>query len=254
MAKKFGDNGQLLTDVMGHFIKYSKVSSTRQLIGWMLIIFIAVGGCATSSTREEQKQYNEIVPAASVVVVPIGNRSDNVADCVQSTIQFICPNLHFFPHEKFVDSLFPWFEPSTFPESKEDLDALLKNRLVQARLDKLGVRYVISIYGETVQSEYDHTLPEDWAEILGRGAYFILIEANRRTDIYASVIDLKEARLPLKAESHKAKTRRYAGWFLIIPLYIQPAITEIPACNEIGKKIAKHLSGCDSTVDKEVEY
>lgn len=253
MARKYGDNHQLLTDVMGYFIKHLNVSSTKQLIGWMLMIFITTGGCATSSIREEQKQYNEIGPTESIVIVPIGNRSDDVAECVETIFHFICPNLKFFPHEKFVDLLFPWFEPSTFPESQEDLDSLLKNRLVQTRLDPLGVRYVITIRGETVQSDYHHTLPDDWAEPLAQGAYFFLIEADRETDIYASVFDLKEAILLLKAESHKAKTSRYAVW-MIIPLYIQPAITEIPACYEIGKKIAQLLSGCDSTgVDKKVE-
>ncbi len=254
MATKFGDNWQLLIDVMGPFIKYSKVSSTRQLIGWIFIIFITVGGCTTYSIREEPEQYNEIVPAQSVVVVPIGNRSDNVADYVENILYLICPNLQFFPPEIFVDSLFPWFEPSTFPESKEDLDVLLKNRLVQAKLDKLGVRYVITIRGETVQSEYHSLLGDFFTEPLAQGGGIIFIEADRKTDIYASVIDLKEAILPLKAESHKAKKRRYAGVLVVLPLYIQPAITETPACYEIAKQIAHQLSGCDSTVDKEVEY
>ncbi len=249
MAKRFWDNFQLLTDVMGHFIKCSKASSTRQFIECMLLVLIAAGGCATSSTREEPEKYKEIVPAQSIVVVPIGNRSADVADCVHKAVQRVCPNLQFFPPEKFVDSLFPWFEPSTFPKNKEDLDALLNNGLVQAKIHKLGVRYVISVSGETVQSEFHGIEPDVLQELLFRFG-FVYIEADRKTDIYTSMIDLKEAVMPLKTESHKDKTHKYA-WWIVFPLYIKPAITETPACAETGEKIAQQLSGCDSTVDKE---
>jgi hypothetical protein len=239
---------------MGHFIKYSKLSSTTQFIGWMLIFFLTVGGCATYSIREEPEQYNEIMPENLVVVFPLDNRSDNFAECVENIIYGFCPNLQFFSPEKFADSLFPWFEPSTFPESKEDLNALLKNRLVQARLDKLGVRYVISIHGETFQSEYHSLLGDFFTEPLAGGGGIVFVEAYRETDIYASVIDLKEAILPLKTESHRAKKRRYAGVLFVLPLYIQPAMTEIPTCYEIGKKIAQHLSGCESIIDIEIHH
>jgi hypothetical protein len=233
----------------------SNASSTRRLIGWILIIFIAVAGCATSNIQEkESAQYNAIVPTQSVVVVPIDNRSDKVADCVENILNTFCPNLKFLPLEKFVDFLFPWFEPSTFPKSKEDLDELLTNRLVQSRLDEFDVRYVITIHGETVQSEYQSVIPEDWAEVLAQGAGFLIIEAERRTDIWASVIDIKKARIALKAESHKEKTRRYAAVMIFLPLYIQPAITETPACYEIGKTITQQLLKCNSTVNKEGEH
>jgi hypothetical protein len=239
---------------MGHFIKYSKLSSTTQLIGWMLIFFLAAGGCATYSIREGSEQYNEIMPAKLVVVLPLDNRSDDFAECVENVIYHFCPKLQFFPPKKFADSLFPWFEPSTFPESKEDLNTLLKSRLVQAKLDKIGVRYVISIYGETFQSEYHSLLGDFFTEPLAQGGGIVFFEAYRETDIYASVIDLKEAIFSLKTESHRAKKRRYAGVLFVLPLYIQPAITEIPACYEIGKKIAHQLSGCESAVDIEPYY
>ena len=202
-----------------------------------------------------------MVPAQPFVVIPVGYRADKFADCVQNAIHRVCANLQFFPPEKFVDSLFPWFEPNTAPKNEEDLDALLKNRLVQERIDKLDVRYVITIGGQTSQSECEHVISEDdhfLLKFLYGTLYLaigsVVIEADRRTNIYASVFDLEKAKLPLKAESHKDKTSRYAGVAFIIPLYIQPAITETSACYEIGKTIAQQISGCEPAVDKEVEY
>jgi hypothetical protein len=73
--------------------------------------------------------------------------------------------------------------------------------------------------------------------------------ADRKTDIYATVCDLKEATLIQKTESHKHATHKYLTW-TILPLYIKPAITETPACKEIGEEVAKQISGCDLSIGK----
>jgi hypothetical protein len=236
-------------------MKYLDITKIAKLIAFFSILIVAVG-CATSSTRNDYEKNIEAAKKEMIVVIPLGNRAGNVADCVHKAIQGACPNLQFFPFEQFADLLFPWFELGTAPNSKEDLDALLKNSLFQERTDKLGVRYVITISGETFQGEF-HSMWGDNQDVrdimwqLTMGLDYV--KADRKTDIWASVFDLKEARLLLKTESHKYKTHKYA-WWLVFPLYFQPAITETPACNEVGEKIAQQLSGCEPAVDKEVEY
>jgi hypothetical protein len=251
MAKRFGNNCRQLTGLMRHLFKKSNVSSTRQFIECLLFILITVGGCATSSIREQPEKYNEIASAQSIVVVPIGNRAADIAECVHEAIQRVCQNLQFFPPERFVDSMFPWFEPGTFPKTKEDLDALRNSDLVRAKIQTLGIRYVIAVSGETVQDSFHGIEPDVLQELLVRFG-FVYIEADRKTDIYASMIDLKETVIPMEAESHRDKTHKYA-WWLVFPLYIKPAITETPACAETGEKIARQISGCNSTADKEVK-
>jgi len=236
---------------MRHFLKKSSVSSTRQFTECLLFILITAGGCATSNIREEPEKYNEIAPAQSIVVVPIGNRAVDITECVHEAIQRVCPNLQFFSPERFVNFMFPWFEPGTIPKTKEDLDALRNSDLVRAKIQTLGVRYVIAVSGETVQDSFHGIEPDILQELLVRFG-FVYIEADRKTDIYASMIDLKETVMPLESESHRDKTHKYA-WWLIFPLYIKPAITETPACSEIGEKIARQISGCNSTADKEVK-
>lgn len=225
-------------------IKYSEILPTKELLGCILLVFIAVAGCATSAVRENHEKSKEISRLHKVAVIPLGKRSDDVTDCVKNTLQRICPALQFYPHEEFVDMLYPWFEPDTAPKSKEDLEALFKNRLVQERIASLDVRYVITISGGTSQSKFEGWMPDYFT--LGTGYQ----TAERKTDIYATVCDLKEATLPLTTESHRYQTHKYL-WWLVFPIYIYPAITETPACNEIGEKLAIQLQGCNSSVDEQ---
>ena len=65
-------------------------------------------------------ESNEII-----VVAPIDNRANDITECVQNKMHRACPDLQFFHPEQFVDMFYPWFEPGTAPESKEDLQKAL---------------------------------------------------------------------------------------------------------------------------------
>jgi len=225
-------------------MKCLEVSPFSEIIAFLSIVIIAVGGCATSNLREDQEKSKEIAPMQIAAVIPLGHFADDIADCVQKTIQGFCPALKFVHREKFVDTLYPWFEPGTAPQSKEDVNALFNKRLVRESIAKLGVRYVITVGGATFQRDPVVVLPHYFT--LGTGYY----SADRKTDIYATVCDLEETTLTLKTESHKHATHKYL-WWMFFPLYIKPAITETPACKEIGEEVAKQISGCDFSIGKE---
>jgi hypothetical protein len=53
------------------------------------------------------------------------------------------------PHHAFIDSLYPWLEPSTAPADVEFARILLARPGVRERLAASGVRYVVSIEGGT---------------------------------------------------------------------------------------------------------
>ena len=137
-----------------------KISPNTLFILFFSIALILVGGCATSSVREEQKRPKEITPIHKVAVIPIENL--------------------------LIDVLFPWFEPDKAPESKEDLEALFRNRLVQERIDKLDVRYVIAL---SVETGYRYNRSETMIPGLFGGVF------NSReysTDVFVNVFDFKE--------------------------------------------------------------
>jgi hypothetical protein len=251
MASESWTNSYQLIDLVERSMKCLEVSPFVQIIAFLLIVIIAVGGCATSNIREDHEKSKEIAPMQIAAVIPLGHVADDIADCVQQTIQGFCPTLKFVPAEEFVYTLYPWFEPGTAPASKEDVNALFNKRLVRQSIAKLGVRYVITVGGGTFQSAPGGTFQHfsDWDLVTGITGVFYYT-ADRKTDIYATVCDLEEATLILKTESHKHATHKYLTWG-IFPLYIKSAITETPACKEIGEEVAKQISGCYFSIGKE---
>jgi hypothetical protein len=225
-------------------MKYLEVSSNMAFIFFFSIALILVGGCATTRVRENQHKPKELSQLQKVTVIHLGKLSEDVADCLEKTLPRICPTLQFFPHEEFVDMLFPWFEPGVIPESKEDLEALLKNRVVQNRISKLGIRYVITLSGRT-KHDYSHSeviIPSIYAHNITKHKY--------STDIWVHVWDLKELELLLKTDSHEHGTS-YMGVVYVVPFWIPGRDTEDLVCDEIVEKLTPHLPGCQSTVDKE---
>ena len=204
-----------------------------------MLVSIAVGGCATSNIKAEKNKSLKLGSSEKIVVVSLGNRADDIADCVQKNFKRVCPDLQFFPPEEFADRLYPWFEPGTAPENKEDLQVLYNNRLVRERIERLGVRYVVNISGRTLKSNYYEASSDD--------LFYGSIE--QQTDIFVSVCDLKEAELILKTESHSHDIQ-YLFLIGILPIWI-PASTEAQVCDEIVKKLALQLPGCDPTVGME---
>jgi hypothetical protein len=252
MASEYWTNSYQLIDIVERSMKCLEVSPFSQIIAFLSIVIIAVGGCTTSNIRDAQEKSIEIAPTQIAAVIPLGHLADDIADCVQQTIQGFCPALKFVHRKEFVDTLYPWFEPGTAPQSKEDVNALFNKRLVRQSIAKLGVRYVITVGGGTFQADeggtFDHYRDTSWLD-LAVGAGVIYSTTDRKTDIFATVCDLEEATLILKTESHKQATHKYLTW-MILPLYIKPAITETPACKEIGEEVVKQISGCDLSIGK----
>jgi hypothetical protein len=225
-------------------MKYLEVSTKMFFTLFFSIVLILIGGCSTSSVRENQHKPNELSQLQKVTVIHPGKLSEDVADCIEKTLSGFCPILQFYPHEEFVDTLFPWFEPGVAPESKEDLEALLKNRVVQDRISKLGVRYVIFLSGGTGHSSTR-------SEIFIPGLFgSVTISDEYSTDIWVTVCDLKELKLLLKTDSHE-RGSSYWGFVYVIPFLIPGRNTEDLVCDEIVEKLTPHLPGCRSTVDKQ---
>jgi hypothetical protein len=58
-------------------------------------------------------------------------------------------HFHLVPHQAFIDSLYPWMEPSTAPTDVEFARILLARPGVRERVAASGVRYVVAIEGGT---------------------------------------------------------------------------------------------------------
>ena len=62
------------------------------------------------------------------------------------------------PHRAFIDSLYPWLEPSTAPADAEFARVLLARPGVRERIAAAQVRYVVSIEGGTIVTDKSGSL------------------------------------------------------------------------------------------------
>jgi hypothetical protein len=111
----------------------------------------------TTRVEEIKNSATGLLDGESVVILEAsyhqGNTTeDGFLDCVSKGVQKGRNKIPVYPDDRFVDALFPWFEPRTMPEGPEALPDLIKRAGVAERLEESGVRYIIWVTGDTERS------------------------------------------------------------------------------------------------------
>jgi len=219
---------------------------------------IILGGCARTEISDHLGTPTAMSLDQAIAVIPYpltrnvgidsriypGWRSQTeVADCLVSSMKSADPNLQFIEPDAFRDALYPWFAPSTAPQSLEELDSVMKNPLVQERMNNIGVRFVILVTGYTLEKDY-----------VGGGIMFFGIygytSINRETKMSVIVWDEKEMLSLGDVEVEKSGRVRMIG--LIFP-FVVPTFTEGPTCKEIGERMVRILTGGTSKNEKLID-
>ncbi len=122
------------------------------------IVFFSVsafaGGCVTSRVENSREGVTGIESGESVVIMAksyhLGNETEaKYISCIENALARGSDGLRVIPHKKFVDSLFPWFEPRTAPAETKGLSKLMERPGVAAKIREQGVRYIIWLDGDT---------------------------------------------------------------------------------------------------------
>jgi hypothetical protein len=140
-------------------------------LSWLLLALACLGlaGCMHVKIDESREVEAMVGSSESVVLLAkpelqgVGSES-GFLDCLEdqllghsmpkaepgSTVAS-SPGRHFrlVPHRAFIDSLYPWLEPSTAPADVEFARILLARPGVRERVAASGVRYVVAIEGGT---------------------------------------------------------------------------------------------------------
>ena len=133
-------------------------SQDRQVCVARAIMILAVsaiaGGCVTSRVENSREGVTGIESGESVVIMAksyhLGNETEaKYISCIENALARGSDGLRVIPHKKFVDSLFPWFEPRTAPAETKGLSKLMERPGVAAKIREQGVRYIIWLDGDT---------------------------------------------------------------------------------------------------------
>ncbi len=153
-----------------------------------------MGACTTTQVQDNREISTGINAGESIVVMAksyhLGNETEaKYIRCIEKALARGSNGLNVIPNGKFVDSLFPWFEPRTAPAETKNLAQLMDRPGVPERIAEQGVRYIIWLDGDTERVAGGGSL--SCAAGPGGGGCFGFAWWQKDSDYNASVWDLE---------------------------------------------------------------
>lgn len=213
-----------------------------------LIVVLGISACGGSKVtveadlKEQDSQQQgiqtELSPGEMLAVVSVSpSTGDDLVECLELALIKEGLESSLVSSRKLRDSMFPWFEPGIAPHGAEKLQRLMELPLVDERIDRLGLRYLVTLSGETSSSS------DSWGGCAGGGMGAACVggmSTRKATDLTAKVLDVDslEDIAEIKA-SGSGKSE--VGMIVIIPYFVASA-TESDTCAALAERIVALLN------------
>ncbi len=208
------------------------------------VILLLLPGCMTARLEETRNTMTAIASHEAVVLLAKPHvegitAEDDFMDCVGNKMA-ASGGIQVRPNDAFVDSMFPWLEPSTAPQRPEGVTKLLSRDVVADRVAESGVRYIIWIDGTTRQTDSGGsitcTIGPGGGGCIGFGWW------EKESDYQAVVWDLTTARTAGSVSTNVTGTSALVG--VLVPL---PFIARVQgaACDRLAAQLSAFLRGED---------
>ena len=204
-----------------------------------LVVFIAFSltGCITSRVEDARENVTGLKDGQSVVIMAKsyhqGNETEgDYLDCVEKALGAGSKGIEVIPHQKFVDNLFPWFEPRTAPADTKGLPALMDRPGVKDAVKDMGVRYVVWLDGDTERVAEGGSL--SCAAGPGGGGCFGFAWWQNDADYEAAVWDLDDYESAGTVSADFSGTSFLPALVIPIPLI---ARTQTRACKGLAQQL-----------------
>lgn len=207
-------------------------------------ILLLLSGCMTARLEESRNTTTAIGAHEAVVLLAKPHvegvtAEDEFMDCVGDKIA-ASGGIQVRPNDAFVDSMFPWLEPSTAPQRPEGVTGLLARDVVAERVAQSGVRYIIWIDGTTRQTDSGGSLTCSIGPAGGGCLGFGWWE--KESDYQAVVWDLATARTAGSVSTNVTGTSALVGVLLPLPFI---ARVQGAACDRLATQLGAFLRGED---------
>ena len=200
----------------------------------MTAIFLS--GCVTATVQEVRERATGI--SASDAVVVLGRRSRPSSD--ETEIDFITcvaqnldnKRITVLDEAEFADATFPWFEPRVAPVNANELPALLEEPLLAKQLERLGLRYVIWVQGQTKRVSQAGSMTCGVGA--GGGGCFGFLTWENDASYEANIWDTEQQRTAGRVSSDAAGTSYMPA--LVVPI---PIIARVQnnACTALANQL-----------------
>ena len=212
-------------------------------INILLVLIITTVGCSTTRIDEEVNTAFSISGDESIVLLSnsyhTGNQTElDFMDCLNNSILKKQDTFEIIPTRQFQNLFYPWFEPSTAPQSIEDLPKILGNELIKEKLSVMKIKYLIKITGETKTNASSGAL--SCAAGPGGGGCFGFAWWDDTSAYNASVWDLSQETSVGNVSANVTGTSMIPAIIIPIPIL---ARTQSNACDGLSDQIVNFFSG-----------
>ena len=208
----------------------------------LVLFFLIMVGCSTTRVDEEVNTAFTISGDESIVLLSnsyhTGNQTElDFMDCLYSSISKKQNTFEIIPTKQFQNLFYPWFEPSTAPQSIEELPKILSNELIKNQLSEMKIKYLIKITGETKTNASSGAL--SCAAGPGGGGCFGFAWWDDTSAYKASVWDLFQEASVGNVSANVTGTSMIPAIVIPIPIL---ARTQSNACEGLSDQIVSFFS------------
>ena len=209
-----------------------------------LIILVSLGlsGCITSHVEDARETVTGIGADESIVIMAKSYHQGNETEadyitCVENSLRGGSKGINVIPHQRFVDELFPWFEPRTAPGDTKGLPVLMDRPGVKQAVSDMGVRYIVWLDGDTERVAEGGSL--SCAAGPGGGGCFGFAWWQNDADYQATVWDLDDFESAGSVTADVSGTSFLPALVVPIPLI---ARTQTKACKGMANQLRAFIT------------
>ena len=209
---------------------------SKSVMGGLLLTLL--GGCSATTTIDEYRPSSQpIVLDANEQVVVLGRRDAGhyetdreFIDCVAQRMR--SSDISVLPEARFIDAIYPWFEPRTAPKGLPRLKKLMQDPIIKAVVNQQSVRYLVWLDGSTETVEKGGSI--SCAVGPGGGGCFGFAQWDKLSVYEAIVWDLEELQEMGRLRVDSEGTSYLIGAVAPIPL-LTPVKSD--ACASLGNQL-----------------
>ncbi len=207
------------------------------------LLVASMSACITSRVEDARQGATGIAQGETVVILAksyhLGNETEaKQIACVENALSRGSGGLNVIPHDQFVDSVFPWFEPRTAPSETKGLATLMARPGVAEKVAEQGVRYIIWLDGDTERVAGGGSL--SCAAGPGGGGCFGFAWWQNDSDYNAAIWDMEALQAAGTVTADVSGTSFLPALVIPIPLI---ARTRAAACKGLSNQLREFIIG-----------
>lgn len=208
-----------------------------------LVALLGLGGCMSARLDESRELPTQIASGEAVVILAKPQiegalAEDDFMDCVGKELASGPSPIQVHDNDRFVDDLFPWFEPATAPSRAESVTQLLERPGVSERVTASGVRFLVWLDGGTRKVDGGGSLAcgaaPGAAGCIGFGWW------ENESNYEATIWDLKQAKSAGSVGASVSGTSAIVGAVVPLPFIARVKST---ACDRLAEQLQSFFQG-----------